>query len=247
MKMWLKLLLCAAGCAALLIVLNYGIAACKLLFPRAAEPEADKIRVACVGDSITFGSHAPFAKEKSFPVELQKLLGDNYQVLNFGLSGRTLVNSGNHPYRNEKFFLLSQEAEPSVVLMMLGSNDSRPYNWDATAYEKELEEMVLLYKNLPGAPKVYLMTPPAAFVAEGKTKVVYDIRAEVIRDEIRPIVLRVGERTDTPVIDLYAATENHPEWFSDGVHPNDEGNRRFAEYIYRYINNAAAPAGEVLR
>lgn len=248
MKTWLKFALCAAGCAALLVVVYYGIFLFKLWFPRVAEPQADKIRVACVGDSITYGTRIPFCRERSFPVELQKLLGDEYQVLNFGLSGRTLLNSGDHPYRDEKFFLLSQAAEPNVVLIMLGSNDSKPYNWDAAAYGKELAELVDFYKNLPGAPEVYLMAPPAAFVAAGRTEVVYDIRAEVVRDEIRPIVFRVGEQTGVPVIDLYAATENHPEWFSDGVHPTDEGNHRFAESIYHHIGGGAAPAsGGVLR
>ncbi|HWQ57604.1 MAG TPA: GDSL-type esterase/lipase family protein [Clostridia bacterium] len=216
----------------LLVAAYFGAMAIQLWFPHAAEPDPDKIRIACVGDSITYGRRYPLWGEKSYPAELEKLLGDEYQVLNYGMSGRTLLHSGDHPYRDEDFFELSQACEPAIVLIMLGTNDSKSYNWDPAAYGIELEGIVSLYKNLPCAPAVYLMAPPAAFVAEGKSKVVYDIRAEVIRDEIRGIVLHVGERTNTPVIDLYAATEGHPEWFSDGVHPTDEGNRAFAKCIY---------------
>ena len=66
-----------------------------LMTARAAEP----IKVACVGDSITQGSGAQ--KGKSYPAQLQGLLGEGYLVGNFGVSGRTLLKKGDFPYWKE--------------------------------------------------------------------------------------------------------------------------------------------------
>src|SRR5579863_8364775 len=60
------------------------------------------IRIACVGDSITAGLGV--ATGKSYPSQLQALLGDKWQVQNFGVSGRTLLKKGDHPYWIEKAF-----------------------------------------------------------------------------------------------------------------------------------------------
>lgn len=78
------------------------------------------------------------------------------------------------------------------------------------------------------------MTPPAAFRVNGKP-VVYQIREDVIREEIYPIVKRQAERCRTGFVDLYAATEAHPELFGDGVHPNKQGNHLIAQQIYNVL------------
>ena len=77
-----------------------------------------------------------------------------------------------------------------------------------------------------------MMLPPKAFVVDGKEEVGYDILNEHIIEE-QEILARTAARLNTPVIDLYAFTEEHPEWFPDGVHPNAEGNKAIAEHIYQ--------------
>ena len=78
------------------------------------------------------------------------------------------------------------------------------------------------------------MTPPAAFRVNGKP-VVYQIREDVIREEIYPIVKRQAERCRAGFVDLYAATKAHPELFGDGVHPNKQGNHLIAQQIYNVL------------
>ncbi|MCH1974573.1 GDSL-type esterase/lipase family protein [Muricomes sp. OA1] len=198
--------------------------------------EDKKIRVACIGDSITYGAGVLSTREiDSYPAILQKLLGDSYQVLNYGLSGRTLLDGGNKPYKQEDFYEETQEAEPDIVLIMLGTNDSKPNNWDAAAYEKELGEFVDLYQNIPSQPEVYLMTCCDAFATDGKKEVAFGVDKMVIGNEVNAIIQRVGENCEVPVIDIYGVTKDHPEYFADGVHPNARGNQIIAETVYQCV------------
>ena len=78
------------------------------------------------------------------------------------------------------------------------------------------------------------MQPPKSFPAKnGKVK--FDIDNDVIASDIRGTVAEVGEKLGLEVIDLYEFTEDHPEWFADGVHPNAEGNYSIAMYISTWL------------
>lgn len=61
-----------------------------------------KIKVACVGNSITRGYGLANPDNDSYPSQLQKLLGENYNVQNFGHSGATLLGKGHRPYINTR-------------------------------------------------------------------------------------------------------------------------------------------------
>ena len=52
------------------------------------------IRVACVGDSITFGSGIKNRDQNSYPAQLGAMLGEKYEVRNFGVGGATLLKNG---------------------------------------------------------------------------------------------------------------------------------------------------------
>lgn len=196
-----------------------------------------KIKIACVGDSITYGSGVLSTRKKdSYPAQLERLLGEDYIVQNYGIGGRTLQNEGDKPYRRENLFEKSQVGLPDVVLIMLGTNDSKPYNWNAKEYTKQLQDFVGVYKGLKNGPEVYLMTCCAAFCVAGKDEVAYHIDGTVIVSEINEIIRQVGILCNVPVIDIYSVTQNHPEYFTDGVHPNAVGNKVIAQTIYTSIN-----------
>src|SRR5438270_834071 len=83
------------------------------------------IKVACVGDSITQGSGL---QENTYPLQLQRMLGSNYEVRNFGVGGATLLEQGDKPYIQQKLYQDSLAFQPDVVVIMLGTNDSKPQN-----------------------------------------------------------------------------------------------------------------------
>lgn len=219
----------------LIIVTALTAVGCAIYFiAHPVTPKKDKTRkiIACVGDSITYGAGViGHRKTSTYPVFLQTLVTNEYQVLNYGLSGRTLQNEGDMPYCKEKFFKCSQDAQANVYILMLGTNDSKPHNWNAARYEVQLRQFVASYQKLASHPRVYLMQPPKCFPEKGKQEVAFDISNDIISNEIHSIVAKIASETGTYVIDLYTLTENHPEWFADGVHPTAQGNFEIARKI----------------
>lgn len=193
-------------------------------------------QVFCIGDSITYGSGLPteLRAEYCYPARLQQLLGTRYEVTNYGVSGRTLMDVPERSYRETGYLDILEQQSPDILLVMLGTNDSRRGVWDAKAYRQQYESLVDELNGLASQPKIYLMIPPKAYPGE-EGVIIYSIRDTVIRDEISQILREVAEEKDTGVIDLYAVTENHPEYFKDGVHPNSQGYEVIATEIYRQI------------
>ena len=215
--------------------MNFVLWMAKTLMP----PErADKSRrrIACIGDSITFGAGVlQTRKTAAWTAVWEKSLGEGFQVLNYGVSGATLLREGDFPYRKEGYLRRLKTAKPELIVLMLGTNDSKPHNWDEGRFAREYEELVTELKDKPWPHKLVLMTPPKAFPEEQTGVVVFEIRDDPIRDKIRPLVFALGEKYGVQVIDLYALTEDHSEYFGDGVHPNELGNRVIAEHLQEEI------------
>ena len=206
------------------------------LFVHPEKADLSRRRIACIGDSITYGAGvAATRKTDAWTFILQKRLGGSFQVLNYGVSGATLQREGDFPYRRIGFLKRLKKVQPELIVLMLGTNDSKPYNWDEARFAREYEELVQELKDKPWPHRLVLMTPPRAFPEEKTGVVAFDIENEPIRDVIRPLVFSLGQKYELQVIDLYALTEEHPEYFGDGVHPNGLGNRVLAEYLQEQI------------
>jgi len=190
----------------------------------------DTIKVACIGNSITYGSGIKDRNTDSYPAVLGRLLGENYQVFNFGLGGRTLLNKGDRPYMKEKTYQQSLDFLPNIVIIKLGTNDTKPYNWKyESEFIQDLTTMVNSYKQLPSKPKIYLCYPAKAYFAE------WGINDTTIINGVIPYVKAVAKKTKSRIIDLHKATSDMPENFPDKIHPNEAGARIMAEVIYRKI------------
>ena len=215
--------------------MNLGLYIARLfVHPEKADPGLR--RIACIGDSITFGAGvAATRKTDAWTYILQNRLGDSFQVLNYGVSGATLQREGDFPYRRIGFLKRLKKAQPELIVLMLGTNDSKPYNWNAERFGREYEALVRELIAMPWPHRLVLMTPPKAFPEEKTGVIGYDIQNEPIRDVIRPLVFSLGQSYELQVIDLYALTEEHPEYFCDGVHPNEPGNRILAEKLVKEL------------
>ena len=199
-----------------------------------AAPDPDAVKVACIGDSITDGHGIDLRDVNGYPAQMQKMLGAGYNVRNFGLSARTMMNSGDLPYMNESIWQDALAFNPDVVVIMLGTNDSKEYNRShiKKEFEGDLKKMLKALKALPSQPRIYLCKPTPVY-ENGWT-----ISESVITGEIVPILEKVARKEKLEgVIDLHAALEGHPEMLlDDGVHPNAAGVRKMAETVARVID-----------
>lgn len=184
----------------------------------AADVQAAQIKVACVGDSITQCTY--LATANSYPYKLGNLLGTNYAVENYGVSGTTLLKKGDYPYWTTKQFTNSHTANPDIVTIMLGTNDSKPQNrcYD-TNFVSDYEELITSYANLDSHPIIFLVTP-IPVCNEGLA----GINAGVMATNIVPAVSNLAVRLELGLINLYSPfTTNHADWFYDDVHPTARG------------------------
>lgn len=210
-------------------------------------PKADAKRVACIGNSITDGHGIELATQRAYPALLQQRLGSEYWVKNFGVSARTMLNKGDHPYMNELAWRDALAFDPDIVIIKLGTNDSKPLNWQYGAeFKQDLVQMITtLCPELADLPKnkkkrtkalaevtkkIYLCTPIPAF------KVTWNISDEVIKNQIIPIQQEVANEYGLKVIDLHTLFANDGDkMLSDGIHPNERGARRMAELIFEEL------------
>lgn len=86
---------------------------------------AQNTKVACVGNSITFGAGIKERSINSYPSQLQELLGDSYEVGTFGFSGATMLKKGHKPYWTKKVFKQSQQLKQGWTLSTPNSKVSK--------------------------------------------------------------------------------------------------------------------------
>ena len=186
-------------------------------------PQPGAKRVACIGNSITDGFGIDMAGAYGYPAQLQTLLGNGYWVKNFGVSSRTMLNKGGYPYMNEPAWKDALAFKPDIVIIKLGTNDSKPENWQyGKDFKHDLQQMVDALK----PAKIYLCTPIPAF------KSTWNISDEVIVNNIIPIQQKVAKEKGVQIIDLHTLYANDGDkMLDDGIHPDAKGARRMAEII----------------
>ena len=206
-------------------------------------PKQDAIKVACIGNSITDGHGIDFAPANGYPAQLQKMLGDNYWVKNFGVSARTMLNKGDYPYMNEMAWKDALAFKPDIVIIKLGTNDSKPENWQYGAeFKQDLQQMITtlrpdflqpvkkgkkkktIIKN--ENPQIFLCTPILAF------KSTWNISDSVIVNNIIPIQQEVAKEYQLQLINLHTLFGNDEStMLDDGIHPNVKGAQKMAQII----------------
>lgn len=193
----------------------------------------ERIRISCVGDSLTYGSGVLKTRDTdAYPAQLQIKMGTDHLVSNFGLRNATASVSGDLPYVESEEYQQSLKSKPDIVVLMLGTNDTKTYNWNASDYEAGLKELVESYQQLDTKPTVYLMRSPYCYSLDGSDVAEYDIQPKVVADELGGIVEKVAAETGVEVIDLYGVTEGQDELYTDGIHFNAKGYELIADEVY---------------
>jgi lysophospholipase L1-like esterase len=203
------------------------------LLPFSGHLHADaqaKIKVACVGDSITAGVGTKDPKNR-YPAQLATLLGEAYEVKNYGNSGSTMLDDGDRPYKKQQSFTDAVNFAAEIVIIKLGTNDSKPQNWPKKAnFAPSIKSLVEAFQKANPKAKIYLCTP-VPVIAQGN----FGINNPIVHDEIIPLIKQTAAELKLPVIDLYTALDGHPEFFPDRVHPNDDGAILIAKTVFEAV------------
>ena len=201
-----------------------------------------KIKVACVGDSITAGSGVADRANDSYPAQLGKMLGDGWEVKNFGVSARTLLNRADKPYTETSQYKAALALKPDVVVIKLGTNDSKPENWKhKRSFNNDYLKLINSFRSLASRPVVWICRPVPVFPER------WGISDPIVRDEVIPRINYISRKAGVPVIDLYAPLKGYPEYFPDKVHPNEAGAAEMAKIVAGFLKeyrDAAPPLPE---
>ena len=188
--------------------------------------------VACVGDSITWGG----GTTNSYPARLQAELGEGWKVRNFGVNSRTARRDGKEfdrrpgdlDYRKTLNYTKSLSCKPDFVILMIGTNDSKPPNWEENgeAFRKGYADLIDDYLALDPKPIVIIGISPT--VKGGRFT--YGVIEKIVGEGIVPIQRKIAEEKKLPTVDCRTILDPHLDtaYSPDGLHPNAEGNALLA-------------------
>ena len=203
--------------------------------PRIARVNEGRRKVACIGDSITYGYQIR-DRSQTYPRILQGLLGEGCEVRNFGNSGRGILRRARKLNEPRAFIYMPQHQQalqwgPDVVLCNLGINDLM--DWDRFGHEFVTDYRALLadYRELACGARIVIwhrlapLFPGRPFHG--------DERIEVLNDRIAAVARLEGVET----IEMEEPLRGYPEWFPDKLHPNEKGAAQIARVTARYLQH----------
>lgn len=185
-------------------------------------------KIACVGNSITYGYDLQWGQ--SYPSQWQTMLGNVYSVSNFGVSGTTVLKNGDNPYWKQGAFQNARDFSPEVVVIELGTNDSKAYNWYVrpSEFAADYTSLIDTFQVLPAKPRIFICLAPYSNNSQ------WGILDTSIVKRINPDILQVGLAKGVAILDMHSRFQN-PLWLlADSVHPNATGAVEFARIINEY-------------
>lgn len=186
-------------------------------------------RIACVGDSITWGFTIVNRRKYSYPALLQQRLGADYEVRNFGQNDAAARFDADTPYVKKRVFQESLDWNPDIVLLMLGSNDTKKRNWDPEIFRRDYKRIVESYLKLPSQPRVILIAPIQIF--QPMHIPLLGLYTETMENGVRPAIREIAAEMGLELVDLVNLFTDS-KYMMDGVHPQREGARMLEEAIY---------------
>lgn len=191
------------------------------------------IRVACIGNSITYGTGIADRTNDSYPSQLQRLLGSNYQVGNFGKPGATLLYHGHRPYVKQEEFKEAIAFKGDIAVMHLGINDTDPRNWPNYRDEFVKDYLSIMDSLRAANPKVRIILARMTPIADRHPRFVSGTKQW--HGEIQTAIETVARVSGAELIDFHEPLYPYPYLLPDAIHPNPEGAGILAKTVYSGI------------
>ncbi len=192
------------------------------------------IKVACIGNSVTYGYGHENPDSTSYPSQLAVMLGDDYEVGNFGKSGATLLRKGHRPYNEQEEFKKALEFAPDIAIIHLGLNDTDPRNWKYYKREfiSDYVAIIEAFEKVNPDVEIYICRMTPIFHWHHRFE-------KGTRDwywEIQATIENISENiAEVKLIDLQETLYHRPDLMPDALHPNPEGAKLIAQCVYSAI------------
>ena len=195
-----------------------------------AYAQQKKIKVACVGNSITYGSGVANREVNAYPVKLQGMLGEEYEVGNFGKPGATLLNKGHRPYTQQQEYKDAIAFAGDIVVIHLGINDTDPRNWPN--YQDEfIEDYRSLIQSFREAnPKARFLIARMTPLSDRHWR--YESGTRDWHEQIQEAIACVARAEGIQMINFFEPLHPYPFILEDNIHPNAEGAEMLAKIVY---------------
>ncbi|WP_190811497.1 GDSL-type esterase/lipase family protein [Flagellimonas sp. S3867] len=197
--------------------------------------EKEIVKIACVGNSITYGAGMADRENNAYPRQLQNMLDDAYEVKNFGVSGRTLLKKGDFPYWETEEYQKALDYNADVVLIKLGTNDTKQQNREhLDEFESDYRSLAAAFKEKNANARIVLMLPVPSFYNDSTS-----IWNSIIKGEIIPKTQQVAYDLNLETIDLYQLFADNPDLLPDKIHPSSLGATMIAKRAYEAVKQEA--------
>jgi sialate O-acetylesterase len=201
--------------------LTYWLLCLFLLLNLAVAAQANRIKVACIGNSVTYGLGLTDREQNCYPAQLQHQLGEGYVVKNFGHSGATLLKKGHNPYYKTDEFAAALAFKPAIAIIHLGLNDTDPRDWpdhrlDFAADYSWLTDQL---RQANPAVKIYICRLTPIFSGHPRFK----SGTRDWYDQVQELIPEIAKANHASIIDLHTPLYNRPDLFADYIHPDVEG------------------------
>ena len=191
---------------------------------------AEPVRVACVGNSITYGTGIADREHFSYPVQLQQMLGNGYVVGNFGKPGATLLYKGHRPYVEQPEFKEALRFKGDIAVIHLGINDTDPRNWPNYRDEFVKDYLSIMDSLRAANPKVRFILARMTPIADRHPR--FQSGTKQWHDEIQTAIETVARVSGAELIDFHEPLYPYPNLLPDAIHPNPEGAGILAKTVY---------------
>ena len=193
----------------------------------------DKIKVACIGNSITYGTGVPDREVNAYPAKLQGLLGEKYEVGNFGKPGATLLNKGHRPYIRQQEYKDALAFAGDIVVIHLGINDTDPRDWPNYRDEFIGDYRALVQSFREANPKCRIILARMTPLSDRHRR--FESGTRDWHAEIQLAIECIARVEGLQLIDFHAPLYSYPFLLEDAVHPNAEGAAILAKTVYEGI------------
>ncbi len=192
-----------------------------------------RTKVACIGNSITYGMTLSDREHTSYPARLQQMLGPEYEVGNFGRNGATLLRKGHNPWNKTPEAAAAFAFAPDIAVIHLGTNDTDPRNWPNHGSEFSDDYLWLIDTLRTINPSVRVIIANMAPIGTAHRR--FKSGTRLWRDLIRERIAGVAQTAGVELIDFAEPLIDHPELLPDNLHPTHKGAMLLADYVRQAI------------